>query len=194
MKLISNLLKWVNPIKPTSQMLEEKVYWAIIQRSLNKALTQKDQENYIYLHLLNRPQHYIIGFHLRTEKLLFDLYNSNLWCASYIINGSCDDDEFLYFRNWIISRGEITYKQAKISPDFLATELIDHKEYYDFKQFNTISGRAFHSKTGRKINNYISEAFIYHKANYPHLDFNWHNYDVKSMQKQCPKLFQKLWH
>ncbi|OIQ28563.1 MAG: hypothetical protein BM564_09195 [Bacteroidetes bacterium MedPE-SWsnd-G2] len=194
MKLISNFLKRVKPIKPTNQMLNEKEYWQVIQRSLTKALNQKDQENYIHLHLLSNSVEYILGFHLRTEKLLFDLYNSNMWCASYIINGSADDDEFLSFRNWVISRGQLTYQETKITPDFLITELTDNKSYYDFKGFDLIAKQAFLSKTGRVLDKYISEAFLYHKANYLHIDINWKIYQAESMKKQCPNLFQKLWH
>src|SRR6185369_13592042 len=77
------------------------------------------QENVLVMHLEKLSPEKIVGFRLRTDKLLYDSYNSEMWCAGYLMNGGCSDDGFEYFRLWVISRGREVYENAKADPDSL---------------------------------------------------------------------------
>ena len=101
-----------NNLTKTSEMLDENLYWQIVQESLNNSGTQDGQQEYLVKRLQNLNPKDIVGFRLRTDKLLYDTYNSEMWCAGYIINGGCSDDGFEYFRNWVVSRGKDVYYKA----------------------------------------------------------------------------------
>src|SRR5690349_10122594 len=102
-----------NNLTRTSEMLEENLYWQIIEDSLKNSENQDEQQEYLVNRLQELTPVEIIGFRLRTDKLLYDTYNSAMWCAGYIMNGGCSDDGFEYFRNWVISRGKDVYDKAK---------------------------------------------------------------------------------
>jgi len=93
-------------IEKTSEMLDETVFWNIVDLSVKSTKNQDQQERFLVKELEKLTPKEIIGFRLRTDKLLYDTYTSNMWCAGYIMNGGCSDDGFEYFRNWIISRGK----------------------------------------------------------------------------------------
>jgi len=96
----------------TAEMLDEDLYWAIIDKSLKNTKNQEAQEQFLIKEIGKLTPKQMIGFRLRTDKLLYDTYNSEMWCAAYIMNGGCSDDGFEYFRNWVISRGKEIYYKA----------------------------------------------------------------------------------
>jgi hypothetical protein len=158
----------------TAEMLEEDLYWTIIDNSLKNTSNQDDQEHYLIKEIGNLTPKQMVGFRLRTDKLLHDTYNSELWCAGYIMNGGCSDDGFEYFRNWIISRGKETYYSAKQNPDNLIKEVNEHSDIYDFESFWYVALEAFKGKTGKDLYDYIDdENFHTKEGQYPQIEFNW---------------------
>lgn len=93
-------------LSKSCEMLNEEVYWAIIDSSLHETTNQEDQELYLVSAIEKLTPKEMIGFRLRTDKILFDSYNPELWCAAYIVNDGCSDGGFEYFRCWLISRGK----------------------------------------------------------------------------------------
>ncbi len=183
-----------SPLTKTAEMLDENVYWNIIDKSLKNTNNQDDQEQYLIKEIEKLSPKEIIGFRLRTDKLLYDTYNSEMWCAGYIMNGGCSDDGFEYFRNWIISRGKTTYYKAKENPDSLISEVIEGEEFYDFESFWYVALAAFEHKTGKDLYEYIDEDnFKTKEGGYPQFDFTWQESNPESMKVICPKLFDKCW-
>lgn len=178
----------------TSEMLDEDLFWSIIDKSLINTSNQDDQEHYLIKEIGKLTPKQMVGFRLRTDKLLYDTYNSEMWCAGYIMNGGCSDDGFEYFRNWIISRGKDTYYKAKQNPDNLINELSEDVEIYDFESFWYVAIEAFTKKTGKDLYDYIDdENFKTKEGQYPEFEFTWQEENPESMEKICPKLFDKLW-
>ena len=135
----------------------------------------------------------MIRFRLRTDKLLYDTYNSEMWCAGYIMNGGCSDDGFEYFRNWIISRGKETYYKAKTNPDYLINEVVEGEDFYEFESFWYVALEAFKNKTGKNLYDYIDDDnFKAKEGNYVQFEFTWKEEEPESMKKICPKLFAKF--
>ena len=180
-------------IEKTSEMLDENLFWSIISSSLEKSNNQDSQEKFLVNYLTKLSPKEIIGFRLRTDKLLYDTYNSEMWCAGYIMNGGCSDDSFEYFRNWLISRGKETYYNAKENPDSLISEVDEDEEYYDFEGFWYVALTAFEKVTGENLYDFISDDFVTNEGNYPNFEFTWEEEEPETMQKICPKLFEKLW-
>lgn len=178
----------------TAEMLDEDLYWSIIDSSLRQTSAQDDQEEFLIEEIGKLTPTEMIGFRLRTDKLLYDTYNSEMWCAGYIMNGGCSDDGFEYFRNWVISRGKDAYYKAKQNPDSLISEVNESAEVYDFESFWYVALEAFEQKTGADLYDYIdNDNFKTKEGFYPQFEFTWREDDPESMKKICPRLFARLW-
>lgn len=186
--------KDISNLNKTAKMLDEDIFWEIVSKSLADSNDEDEQEEILIDEVSKLSPEEMIGFRLRTDKLLYDTYSSEMWCAGYILNGGCSDDGFEYFRNWVISRGKETYYQAKENPDNLINEVSDDQDEYEFESFWYVALDAFEAKTGKKLYDYIDyENFTTREGNYPDFEFNWDEENPESMRKICPRLFEKLW-
>lgn len=178
----------------SSEMLDEEHYWNLIESSIKENTDQEDQELFLVAELEKLSPKEIIGFRLRTDQLLFDSYNPELWCAAYIMNGGVSDGDFEYFRCWLISRGKDVFYKAKANPDYLVDQVIPDRKSYQFEGFWFVAVSAFKNKTNQELYPYIDyELFTTTDENYPLLNFTWDAEDPKSMETICPLLFNKLW-
>jgi len=177
----------------TAEMLDEDLFWQIIDKSLKKTEDQDSREQYLIKEIEKLTPTEMIGFRLRTDKLLYDTYTSELWCAGYIMNGGCSDDMFEYLRNWIISRGKETYYNAKVNPDSLIAEVSEELDYYEFEGFWYVALNAFKNKTQKNLYDFIdNEKFTTSEGKYPQFEFTWEEEDPESMRKVCPLLFDNF--
>ena len=174
-------------------MLNEERFWDIVALSHKNSKNEYEQAESLVRQIETLLPKEIIGFRLRTDQLLYGSYNSELWCAAYIMNGGCSDDGFEYFRNWIISRGKDTYYRAKEDPDTLVSEVIEGTDYYEFEDFWYVALKAFENKTGEDLYEYVSDDFRLVEGNYPGFETSWEKGNPESMKALCPKLFEKLW-
>lgn len=179
---------------PSNEMMNENEFWAIIETNKSKKNDDDASTRNILKHLTSLSSKEIIGFHLRIQKLRFDSYNSELWCAGYILNGGCSDDCFEYFRCWIIAQGEDTYKNALENPDTLSELYSKEIEYYELEDLMYVAYDAFEKKTGKNIDDYIDyDVFKYTEAHLPDFEFNWEEDNEESMSAICPKLMAIAW-
>lgn len=186
--------KDLSNLEKTSEMLDEQVYWNIVSTSLKKSNNEYEQEAILIKEISKLSPKEMIGFRLRTDKLLYDTYNSDMWCAGYILNGGCSDDGFEYFRNWVISRGKEIYYQAKETPDSLIYEVSENKDEFEFESFWYVALEAFKKRTGKNLYDFIDyDTFKTREGNYPPFEFTWREEKPESMQAICPKLFGKFW-
>jgi len=179
----------------TSKMMKEDQFWRIVDKSLQNSHGQDEQEAFLIKELQSLPPAEMIGFRLRTDKLLYDTYNANMWCAAYIMNGGCSDDSFEYFRLWVISRGKDVYQKAKANPDTLISQVAKEQDFYDFESFWYVALTAFEKKTGKELYDYIDDDnHAFSEGNYPDIVFNWEEDKPETMEAICPQLYKKLWH
>ena len=184
-------------LKPTAEMMDEEQFWAIVQTAVDEAGNDEDE----YLEVVKRELSKLslkemIGFRLRTDKLLYDSYTSEMWCAGYLMNGGCSDDGFEYFRLWVISRGRKVYEAAMANPDNLIDYIGDDDEmdFFEFESFWYVALEAFEEAVDAELYDYIDdENFKTCEGNYPNFEFNWEEDEPESMQKLCPRLFEKFW-
>ncbi|QIG88622.1 DUF4240 domain-containing protein [Chryseobacterium sp. POL2] len=181
-------------LEKTAEMLDEDIFWKIIDNSLKNTNNQTDQEQFLINEISNLTPKQMIGFRLRTDKLLYDTYNSEMWCASYLMNGGNSDDGFEYFRNWIISRGKEVYYKAKENPDSLISQKeFSEEDFYEFELFWYVALEAFEKTTGKDLYDYIDEDnFTTKEGNYPQFEFTWQEENPDSMKKICPQLFAEF--
>lgn len=182
-------------LEKTAEMLDETLFWEIVAASLAHSTNQETQEAYLIQALEKLTPKEMIGFRLRTDKLLYDTYDSRMWCAGYLMNGGCSDDGFEYFRNWVISRGKEVYEKAKENPDSLISQKDQAEdELFDFESFWYVALEAFENQTGEELYDYIDEDnFDQNEGNYPAFEFDWSDDEPESMQKLCPQLYAHFW-
>lgn len=184
-------------LKPTAEMMDEEQFWAIVQTAVDEAGDDEDE----YLEVVKRELSKLslkemIGFRLRTDKLLYDSYTSEMWCAGYLMNGGCSDDGFEYFRLWVISRGRKVYEAAMANPDNLIDYIDDDAEmdFFEFELFWYVALEAFEEAVDAELYDYVDDDnFKTCEGNYPNFEFNWEEDEPESMQKLCPRLFEKFW-
>ena len=184
-------------LKPTAEMMDEEQFWAIVQTAIDEAGNDEDE----YLEVAKRELSKLslkemIGFRLRTDKLLYDSYTSEMWCAGYLMNGGCSDDGFEYFRLWVISRGRKAYEAAMANPDNLIDYIGDDDEmdFFEFELFWYVALEAFEEAVDAELYDYVDDDnFKTCEGNYPNFEFNWEEDEPESMQKLCPRLFEKFW-
>ena len=181
-------------VTKTAEILDEDLYWKLVEESLKNSIDQDQQEQFLIKRLQKLTPTQIIGFRLRTDKLLYDTYNSEMWCAGYIMNGGCSDDSFEYFRCWVISRGKEIYYSAKLNPDSLADEVNDNIEFYDFESFWYVALEAFQAKTGKELYDFIDDDnFKFKEGDYSQFNFTWEEEKPETMRIICPNLFEAKW-
>src|SRR5690349_7516324 len=89
----------------------------------------------------------LVAFERHHDRLMRDSYRWDLWGAAYVINGGCGDDEFDYFRAYLISRGRSVFEGALADPDTLAdVQLADADEWEDWM---SPTMAVVHARTGR---------------------------------------------
>ena len=183
-------------LKPTAEMMNEEQFWAIVQKAVDEAGDDEDEYLEVVMHELSKLSlKEMVGFRLRTDKLLYDSYTSEMWCAGYLMNGGCSDDGFEYFRLWLISRGRKVYEAALANPDNLIDYIAEDAEvdFFEFELFWYAAIDAFEEATEADLYDYIDDDnFTTREGNYPNFEFNWDEEDPESMKKLCPRLFERF--
>lgn len=181
-------------IEKTHELMDEDRFWSLIDKSKQSSEDLEDFAENLTTELKQSTITDIIGFHLREQKLRFDSYTSELWCAGYIMNGGCSDDSFEYFRCWIITQGKDAYYSSLKNSDWLVNLYSRDVEEYDFEDFMYIASDAFEQKTKKDIEDYVDyDKFKTNEANYPDFEFTWEEDNEESMKKICPKLMEVAW-
>ncbi len=184
-------------LEPVSEMIDEDRYWQMIAESKERSGGDLECQENVLVDLLEKlPPKDIVGFRLRTDKLLFDTYDQHLWCAGYIMNGGLSDDGFEYFRLWLIGQGRETFERAKVNPDSLAD--LDEDEMmgqeFWFEPLWYVALTAFENRTGKQLYDFIdNDNFDFCEGNYPQFEFTWQEDNPESMRTLCPHLMAKYW-
>lgn len=79
--------------KKSPERMNEESFWSIISQSLEATQNEFEQERFLINALTKLSPKEMIGFRLKTDQLLYDTYSSEMWCAGYIMNGGCLDDD-----------------------------------------------------------------------------------------------------
>ncbi|MEH0844375.1 DUF4240 domain-containing protein [Micromonospora sp. CPCC 205711] len=70
--------------------------------------------------LAERDPEDIVGYARHQQRVLAASYQVDLWGAAYLINGGASDDDFEYFRGWLMTQGRSVFARAVGDPDVLA--------------------------------------------------------------------------
>lgn len=128
-----------------TKAMDNKIFWNLIQSTKEQAAANLDARPVVLQRLLSQLSAVDIqAFQVRYESLLLEANHWNLWGAAYLMNGGCSDDGFRYFRDWLISEGEVTFATAIVEPESLVTQA--KREYFDLESFGYAAMKAYASK------------------------------------------------
>lgn len=114
-------------------------FWALIERAPSPEA--------LHAELAALPEDELVAFERMHAEAFVRSYDWGLWGAAYLIDGGCSDDDFDYFRAYLISRGRSVYEQALADPDSLAdVEIAGGEEWEDWMSPTMM---VVHARTGR---------------------------------------------
>lgn len=173
--------------------MDKTEFWKIVDYSIAKSNNDKsEQEKVIIEKLTTYSPEQIIEFELIFRQLIIEADHYKIMGAQKIILGYVSDDSYLYFRCWLIGKGEKIYTETLKNPEFLSENINQGEESY-FEELMYVATNAFKTKTG-KIEE--DESFPRNIAIAKGLDFDFGAPQTKGVdwkEEELPKTYPKLW-
>src|SRR5207249_2864596 len=82
--------------------------------------------------------------------LLNKTYTWELWAVAYAARGGCGDDEFAYFRSWLILQGSETFEAAIVDPVVWGLDFSFDRDPQS-EGLESIAIEAYRTRTGRDM-------------------------------------------
>lgn len=103
--------------------MNEQILWKFVQKAREHTSSNYKQTQYLTEAMTGWSTQNLITFKQLYWKLLKYSFSADLWAAAYVINKGCSEQDFLYFRNWLILQGQATFKKVVQDPEYLAEYL-----------------------------------------------------------------------
>lgn len=163
--------------------MDEIQFWSIIEAGGDKASADPEYQLIaIRKELLKLSPEEVKEFQQQYSDKLEDAYTWDLWAAAYLINGGCSDDGFVYFREWLISRGRAVYMAAVENPDSLAGLTDPEHDDYEFEDLGYLLLEAYEILTGEEI------PVIYPSGTVEPKGKRWNFHDDAEILRRLPNL------
>ena len=173
--------------------MDKSEFWKIIEYSIaNSDYDKLEQEKIIVEKLSSYNAEQIIEFEMIFRQLIIEADEFKIMGAQKIIEGYVSDDSYLYFRCWLIGKGEKVYTETLKNPEYLA-ENISKDEETNFEGLMYVATSAYKIKTGKKEED---ESFPRDVAIEKGLDYDFGAPPTKGIdwkEEELPKTYPKLW-
>jgi hypothetical protein len=125
-------------------------FWKIIEKSKRGTESSDEQAEKLQELLSKLPPEEIVSFEDIFTKLRYAAYRWDLWGVAYILCGGCGDDDFDYFRGWVIGRGEKYYEDAMKDPESIARKVTED-DFPEAELLMYAAAKAYEAKTGHDL-------------------------------------------
>ncbi|MBF4517764.1 DUF4240 domain-containing protein [Flavobacterium sp. ANB] len=173
--------------------MDKTEFWKIIEYSIAKSNDDKlEQEKVIIEKLSTYNPEQIIEFEIIFRQLVIQADDFKIMAAQKIIEGYVSDDSYLYFRCWLIGKGEKNYTETLKNPDFLS-ENINQDEESDFEELMYVATNAYKIRIGKEEED---ESFPRDVAIGKGLDYDFGAPPTKGVdwkEEELPATYPKLW-
>jgi hypothetical protein len=163
-------------------LMNEYRFWGIIMeaRSAAKGNYRYQISNLERLLFTLEPQE-IEQFDNRFMAMMDVAYDSRLWGAAYVINGSCSEDCFEYFRQYLIAQGRERFYATLQDPESCSA-WIKAESQESWEGILYTAGKIYKMKTGFEIPCSYS----------PDFELKGEPFDEATVVAQYPKLAKKF--
>ena len=170
--------------------MEKSTFWTLIDSARDKSGGDPDEMAEILLKKLSgRSVEDIIAFDKYLDYYSRAAYDAKLFAAASVIDDLSDDD-FDYFRFWLISRGEQAFLECLKNPAALA-EVAEPDEPVTAEEIGSVPSRAYERKTGKS-----DFASKFSPAPYPPMKNSslvWRTSEGYADPARLRELFPALW-
>ncbi|WP_157503036.1 DUF4240 domain-containing protein [Mangrovimonas xylaniphaga] len=150
---VNELIKTVDklekpkPKKTTDKRkMDENIFWELIETNRNKSEDKIDFIENLSFQLEEFKPSEIRRFERVFLTIYQELNRQEIWALAYIVRRGCGDDEFDYFKAWVISKGQKAFKDIK------NLNLSKLKQYFDedpqLEEMLRLSENVYENKTG----------------------------------------------
>ncbi|MHC0441878.1 DUF4240 domain-containing protein [Flavobacterium sp. 3-210] len=176
-----------------SNKMDKAEFWKIIEYSIAKSNNDKlEQEKIIIEKLSTYTPEQIIEFEMIFRQLIIQADDFKIVAAQKIIVDYVSDDSYLYFRCWLIGKGQKIYAGTVKNPDFLSENINQDEESF-FEGLMYVATNAYKIKTGKKEED---ESFPRIVAIKKGLDYDFGAPPTKGVdwkEEELPTTYPKLW-
>lgn len=181
------------PVFKIGKIMNEGEFWKIINYASEVAGEDQEKEQQLIIQKLSEyPAEQIVDFELIFTKKLIAINDFEILAAATIIEGSITDDGWLYFKCWLVSRGETIYNETIKNPEYLAS-VTQMGVVADFESMLYVSTEAYKKSTGKtEVDESFPREIAFKKGlNYESDGARMVGKDWKP--EDLPKLYPKLW-
>ncbi len=100
--------------------MEEDDFWSLLAESAEQAADVEGQARWLTDKLATLPGEQIRRFDTHLQRQMIRGYRWDLWGVASLANGHEDQEGFVGFRAWLVSRGQTAFEAALEDPDSLA--------------------------------------------------------------------------
>lgn len=116
-----------------------RTFWALIERAAEVSEGNRKRFLHAVLHYFKTsagPER--VQMRRDFRQAMKAAHRWDLWGAAYILNDGCSDDGFIYFRAWLMTKGQECFEKALRDPDSLATTPLRFQtgsDGFEFEEF-----------------------------------------------------------
>ncbi len=144
---VLNLEKPKPKVSTDKRKINENIFWEIINDSRNSS-----EDKYEFLEILTDKLSAFKPTEIRKFARIFigkfeELNTWENWALAYIVRRGCGDDEFDYFKAWVISKGFDTFNKIRKNRQIEFKDLIGLDDP-QFEEMMYVAEDVFELKTG----------------------------------------------
>ncbi len=102
--------------------MDVEQFWEIVRKSKRGAGDCDTLAEQLAARLEKLDPQDILAFDQHLRQRLAEAYRWDVWAVAYIINGGSSDDEFEYFRGWLVAQGQEFFGAVLQRPEHAAHE------------------------------------------------------------------------
>ncbi len=147
--LYEQVYKLARPIpKPATdkRKIDENIFWLLIDESRAGTTNSGDFIENLRNKLEHFPEKELKNFDKWFIRCVNDLNSWDQWALAYIVRGGCGDDEFDYYRAWVVSLGRKAFETVKSMDESRLTSLFT--EDPQLEQLYYLAADLYELRTG----------------------------------------------
>lgn len=171
--------------------MTEEQFWELIALSGQGTDDVASHLSTLVATLSSAQQSDIVDFEYRFREILARSAHYNVMAAAKVVEGSVDDDSFLYFRCRLILEGKEIYHGAIQNPDILASvkrDLTDSGESLLY-----VADKAFTRKLGEDTDEELprDRAAGHHDYDDPFIQLEGEDWTARELPGKYPNLWSR---